>query len=227
MLNRLQDIDPTQINQVQPEPVTWAGHVLIPLTQNLLGGVAVGALGYLSTMAVSNYYGWHIDADGVQLWCEIAGGLVASVVTITRFFGDDLGIIRAAYVAGQRSRDAQVSSLELEIRALRDANHAAQASGNAASATKREGEFYIRAHNDAKTLIRVHFNRDSIRRAAMVQRGMGQRDWERAAGLLKAAGVMDGDYNITARTVTQAFKAIDERIKADSGRGDNFTPAWK
>lgn len=206
---------------------TWTTHVLVPVTQNVLGGGAVGMLAYIATLATANYYRWHIDLEGVQLWCELVGGAVACVVTIIRFFGDDLGLIRAAYVLGVRSRDAQVASLQLEINAMRAANHAAQAAGSAASATKREGELWQRASKDAKVLIGVHFSGDSIKRAAMAARGMGQRDWERACRLLKSAEVMDGDGNITARTPRQAIAAIDERIRQDAQHGDNFTPAWR
>jgi hypothetical protein len=165
------------------------------------------------------------DMDGARVWCGLAGGAVACVATVIRFFGDDLGLMAAAYKAGQASRDAEINNLHLELRAIRDARNAAQAGG--ASAERREQEFMQRAKADAAKLIAVHFNGDSIARDAMKQRGMGQRDWERSMRLLKASGVMNEDGEITVRAATLATKAIDERLRDDRTHGATFTPAWK
>lgn len=225
-MNRSQ-IQVVEGDGLKPDPPTWSSHVLVPLTQNILGGIAVGGLGFIGFAATQTWRNVLWFADDALLWCALAGGAVTCVITVVRFFGDDLGIIAKAYSAGQHSRDGQVNALMLEIRTLRDANHAAQADGTASSATKREAEFMQRAYKDAQTLIKVRFAGDSIKRAAMAERGMGQQDWQRAIRLLKASGVMNNDGVIVVKTAKQALDALDGRIKADREHGDKFTPAWK
>src|SRR5436309_1981333 len=99
-------------------PPSWESHVLIPLTQNLLGGVAVGGLGMIGVIAYTGAVGNVVDLYNASIWCALAGGLVACIVTIIRFFGDDLGIVTTAYRMGYQARDAEVSALHMEIRAL-------------------------------------------------------------------------------------------------------------
>lgn len=206
----------------RPEPTTWASHVLIPLAQNVAGGLAVAGLGAIGVAA------WGAPVDGVAgLWCAFGGAAVTCVITITRFFGDDLGLIAAAYRAGQRSRDAQIAALELELRASRDAQAAAEANGEQTTSAKRVEEKIQRARKDALKIIEVHFAGDSIRRSAMAGRNMGQRDWERAMRLLVAAGVVNGDGAVAVRSPGQAVQAVDAKLATLAERGKTFQPAWK
>lgn len=206
----------------RPEPTTWASHVLIPLAQNVAGGAAVAGLGAMGVAA----YGLPVDSDA-GLWCAFGGAAVTCLITITRFFGDDIGLIAAAYRAGQHSRDAQIAALELELRASRDAQAAAEADGNQATTDKRREEFRQRARKDAATIVAVHFDGDSIARSAMSKRGIAQRDWERAMRLLKMAGVVNGDGNMIATSPAQAIRAVDARLASSADKGKTFQPAWK
>lgn len=219
---------PDEERQAQPRvpPPTWASHVLIPLAQNIAGGLAVWGMGLIAYMTIQYARAMPWDMDGARVWCGLAGGAVSCFVTIIRFFGDDLGLLAAAYKAGQRSRDTEIANLQLMLRAMRDAKTSAQAAGTD-NAEKREQEFMQRAKRDARKLIEVHFNGDSTSRKAMETRGMGQRDWERAVRLLKAAGVMDADGAIGVKSPALALKAIDARLRDDRAHGETFTPAWK
>lgn len=205
---------------------TWMTAVVIPLTQNILGGLAVGA--FLALVA----YGWAdanaqpIEQDEIVHWALIVGGAVASAATFIRFFGDDVGLIASAYRQGQQSRDAEVAALQLELRTAFDAQRSVEVDGSK-SVNDRHLELRHRARRDALKLIEVAFQGDAISRSAMGGRGMGQRDWERAARLLRAASVMDESGSITARNPATAIKGVDERLAADKGFGVGFTPRWR
>lgn len=218
----------------QPAPIeaganqrelTWAGHVLIPVAQNLLGGAAVSGLVLIAYVTVLAWLNLAWSVYDAKLGCLLIGGLVTCVVTVVRFFGDDLGIVRAAYRAGQQSRDAQIAALQLELRATHDAQNAAEAGGG--SPVRKRQELLQRARADCGRIVAVHFDGDAITRKAMAGRNMGQRDWERAMRLLMAAGVVDGDGVVVAKSPNQALKAVDERLATDTERGATFTPAWR
>lgn len=203
-------------------PVTWIGHVLVPLTQNMLGGVAVTALGAIAVQAVTGAV-----SSQALTWCALVGGAVACTFTVLRFFGDDLGIVTGAYKAGRRSRDAQVAELQLQLRSMQEA--IATHGGMPSAALAQRQQMAQKAQANAALIIKVAFAGDSFSRLAMFERGVGQRDWERAMSLLKAAGVLDGQGQLTPRlTPKQALEAVDTLVDKDMKRlGDNrFTPGW-
>src|SRR5258706_11761302 len=97
----MQNVRPTlpiDDDNLLPLP-TWEAHVLIPITQNILGGVAVGALGFIGVIAYTGAINNIVDLYNAGVWCGLAGGIVTCIITIIRFFGDDLGIVLAAYRA--------------------------------------------------------------------------------------------------------------------------------
>ena len=207
--------------------VTWETAIIIPLTQNIVGGLAVGVF-----LAVLSYVWADINTLPVEQntlihWALIVGAAVTCAATFLRFFGDDVGLLATAYRKGQCSRDAEVAALQLELRAALDAQKAVEVNGTK-SATDKQQELLHRAKRDAMKLVEVHFNGDSISRAAMAGRGMGRWDWERANQLLKAAGAMDGDGNITACTPAQAQQALDQRLATDKtlSQEGTFTTRW-
>src|SRR5687768_18135887 len=119
-------IDPGTLQMtVQAQPVehgqTWTTHVLVPLTQNICGGVALGVLGFIAFVTLSEWQQrvWH--ATDIFLWCLLAGGTVTCLMTLIRFFSDDVGIIVQAYKAGQRSMLPRISALETNLQAATDA----------------------------------------------------------------------------------------------------------
>lgn len=210
-------------NQPQPQsaPVTWIGHVLVPLVQNILGGVAVAGLGIIGVQAVTG----DVSSQAAS-WCALVGGAVACLFTVLRFFGDDLGIVTGAFRAGSRSRDAQVAELQLQLRSMQEAMETHKIPS--AQLAQRQ-EMAQKAHANAALIIKVAFSGDTISRSAMFDRGVGQRDWERAMSLLKAAGVLDAQGQLTPRlTPKLALQALDELVSKDMKQlGNNrFTPGW-
>jgi hypothetical protein len=208
--------------QPQPAPVTWIGHVLVPLVQNLLGGVAVAALGAIAVQAVTG----EVTTQAVT-WCALVGGAVACTFTVLRFFGDDLGIVTGAYRAGRRSRDSQVAELQLQLRSAQEAIDAAGPMPSAQLAQRQQ--MAQKAHANAVLITKVAYQGDTISRKAMEDRGIGQRDWERAMSLLRAAGVLDAQGQLAPRLAPkQALEAIDRTVGNDMKQLGNsrFVPGW-
>jgi hypothetical protein len=208
-------------------PVTWETAIVIPLVQNVVGGLAVGAFLAVLAFAWADANTLPVEQEQLIRWALIVGAAVCCAATFVRFFGDDVGLLTAAYHKGQRSRDAEVAALQLELRAALDAQKAVEVNGTK-SATDKQQEMLQRAKRDAMKIVEVAFNGDSISRAAMAGRGMGRWDWERANQLLRAAGAMDGDGNITTRTPAQAQQAVDQRLTTDQNLAQEgtFTTRW-
>jgi hypothetical protein len=59
------------------EPQTWISDVLVPLTQNILGGIAFGTLGFIWFVARWEWRGAAWSAHDALLWCVLAGGGVS------------------------------------------------------------------------------------------------------------------------------------------------------
>ena len=217
-------IEQEQTTQIH---VTWETAIVIPLTQNIVGGLAVGAFLAVLSYAWADANTQPVEQDTLIRWALIIGAAVTCAATFIRFFGDDVGLLTVAYRNGQRSRDAEVAALQLELRASLDAQKAVEVNGTK-SATDKQQELLQRARRDAMKLVEVHFNGDAISRAAMADRKMGRWDWERANQLLKAAGAMDGDGNVTVRTPAQAQQAVDQRLATDKNLAQEgtFTTRW-
>lgn len=216
-----QRIDANEMQALAPGQA-WASNVLVPLTQNILGGAASTGLALIIWTAWTGGQ----PNETIMLWCGLIGGALACAATLTRFFSDDLGLLAKAYHLGQESMQAQISALELELRSATDAVNAVEADGSL-SAARKQNEYILRANKDAVKIVEIHFQGDSIARSAMATRGMGQRDWERASRLLKAAGVVNGDGAVQVRNARQALRLLDQQVQADSGRGEAYNPAWK
>lgn len=198
--------------------VTWASHVWIPLSQNLAGGVAVAGLFLVAVVAVQG------DVNAWGLWAGLSGATVAFAATFVRFFADDFGIVWAAYQAGQRSRDAEVNALQLELQAALSSAHL-----DPSSAQQKRTEQMQRARKDVVRILDIHFGGGATTRAALSAVGMGQRDWERAMRLLRAAGCINEDGQMLARSPQQALRAIDGRLSDDQAFAGNgrYSPAWQ
>lgn len=211
----------------QELPPTWVTHLFLPISQNVVGGAAFSLIGMIGVIAYTGAADTTIDLYNAGVWCALAGGLVACIITVVRFFGDDLGIVLAAYRTGYQARDAEVSALHMEIRALRNDMNLDQAEGGAISAIHKRQEADARLKKNANVLIQVAFQGDSIARDAMKARGMGRYDWEAAVRVLRAAAVLNADGIIVATAARQAYKAVDELIVVDRQKGDKFVPSWQ
>jgi hypothetical protein len=148
-------------------------------------------------------------------------------MTVIRFFGDDLGLLTTAYKAGQRSMLPRISALETNLQATNDV---LQGKYEHTSDEARLKEVLTRARADAERLIRLYFERQRIDRKSMTERGMGQRDWERARRLLQGAGVLAGDGRFVSQTPAEAIQQLHDRFTKDgkhSNQQKAFTPAWQ
>lgn len=224
-------IDPDSLAMsLQEQPVeqqTWTADILVPLTQNIFGGAALGGLGFIGFVAVSEWRHILWYADDALLWCILVGSAVTCFMTIIRFFGDDVGLITAAYKAGQRSMLPRISALETNLQATSDV---LEGKYEHSSEEARLKEVVARARIDAERLIRLYFEGQRIDRKSMTERGMGQRDWERARRLLQGAGILAGDGKFVTQTPTQAIEQLHQRYTLDTkqnGRTRAFTPAWQ
>ena len=224
-------IDPdTLAMTLQEQPLdqqTWTADILVPLTQNICGGAALGALGFIGFVAVSEWRRLIWYADDALLWCILLGTAVTCLMTVLRFFGDDLGLLTHAYKAGQRSMLPRISALETNLQATTDVLHGKY---EHTSEEARVMEVLARARTDAERLIRLYFEGQKIDRKSMVERGMGQRDWERARRLLQGAGILAGDGKFVTQTPAEAIEQLHTRYVLDTkqkGQQRAYTPAWK
>lgn len=82
--------------------------IWIPLAQNLIAGVAIGILGCMALYVVQRL-------DIQTGTASFAGGLaVACMVTVVRFFADDVGILAWAFKRGRASRQDEIDDLKEE-----------------------------------------------------------------------------------------------------------------
>jgi hypothetical protein len=208
---------------VPPAQVTWISHVLVPLTQNLLGGVAVAGLGIIGMQAATGEV-----TPSAALWCALGGGLVTCVVTVMRFFGDDFGLYSAAYKAGRRSRDAEMDNLNKQLHV---AKTALESAGIATSAefSRRVivGQIAVR---NARVIVTTAYGGGNYSRTKMGGQ-MGDKDWGRAMRLLRVVGIFDDSNSIRrerAPSIKEAFALMDEVEKREIPllANDRYVPGW-
>lgn len=195
----------------KPETPTWVSHVLIPLTQNIVGGLACTTLTTIATYAVAASQARPLDAETVALWNGLVGAVVAASMTVIRFFGDDIGLLQIAYRAGAASRDDEVNALQLEMeeaqRLIDQLNGVTISSGARDELIDR----CQRSREHALELVRRRLAGEEYRRKQLnASKAMNQHDWNRAYALLCQAGVIDRDTKkMGARTVHEAQRLID------------------
>ena len=200
-------IDAALSEQARPAPATWRSDVLIPLTTNALSGAA-----WAGGMAIAWY--WAAGGQLPDLWlaaCASVGAVWAIAWTVIRYNGDEIGLFRAAYRAGRRSRDAEVNHLIMQLETYRDAVTAASGGATTTEAEKRIAVANATLKN-ARALLRVIYEHGArhATREEMAQRHMGQRDWERAKALCIAAGVVDSVLQPLAGDYAAALKRVEE-----------------
>ncbi|MBP8292368.1 MAG: hypothetical protein KAX65_06315 [Caldilineaceae bacterium] len=200
-------IDAALSEQAQPAPATWQSDVLIPLTTNALSGVA-----WAGGAAIAWY--WAAGGEMPDVWlaaCGSIGAIWAIAWTVIRYNGDEIGLFRAAYSAGRRSRDAEVNHLRMQLETYRDAVTAASGGATTTEAEKRIAIANATLKN-ARALLRVIYEHGArhATREEMAERQMGQRDWERAKALCIAAGVVDAVLQPQVGDYAAALKRVEE-----------------
>src|SRR5215212_10363580 len=141
------------LQEQQLEQQTWTADILVPLTQNICGGVALGGLGFIGFVAVSEWQHIVWYTGDALLWCILLGAAITCMMTVLRFFGDDLGLLTTAYKAGQRSMLPRISALETNLQATQDV---LQGKYEYTSDEARLKEVLMRARTDAERLIRLY-----------------------------------------------------------------------
>ena len=155
-----------------------------------------------------------IGGDLPDAWmaiCASVGAIWAIAWTVIRYNGDEIGLFRAAYTAGRRSRDAEVNHLIMQLETYRDAVTAASGGVSTTTAEKRIAVANATLKN-ARSLLRVIYEHGArhATREEMAERQMGQRDWERAKALCIAAGVVDQVLQPQAGDYAAALKRVEE-----------------
>ena len=208
---------------------SWTSAYFIQIAQNLTTGAFVSLVCWLA---------WYWVARGdLPAWWPAAVGTVgvvwAAAWTITRFHADEVGLVRFWYRLGQKSRDAEVNGLYLELETLRDAVTAA---GDVAPSSQVEKHLAVKQATlrNARTLLRVvyeHGPEYATRQKMDSLAHMGQRDWERVRRLCQAAGVIDQYMQPLAPTLRDAVVLTEQLHAAGmeqlrSGKPGRTGVAW-
>lgn len=219
-------IERPSIDKHTPTIQTWESAIVVPLSQNLLGGIAACLFCLILSWSWDQANGYTTNWDATLKWTAALGALVATGATVVRFFSDDIGLIAGAYNQGRNSRDAEVTALHAELAAWEAAYSQHSENGVAPAASDKAALFKTWAKKDAMLMIDTYFATNATpTRQAMKAKGVGQRRFERASRLLKSLNLMD-DESITATDRKAAHKAIHERISLDISRGSAFVPDW-
>lgn len=173
--------------------------IVIPLAQNLIGGLGVACLGWIGLYAAD------VLTSNTLLWSALLGLGVSCLVTLLRFFADDLGLLGAAWRAGWKAGEGERRLLEMRIKELEynalmaSTIEHAQKKVVAAESYKAVEELYTAQERlDATTMMEYWFDQPEsadkarewlTRDVAMKQLNWSKRQWEGAMALLLAAGV--------------------------------------
>ena len=199
----------------------------LPLVRNITGGAAVAG-----AVAIGCFWigGGSTMPDGWWLPCTSVGALWSIFWTIVEFNGEEIGMLRGAYRAGRRSRDAEVNHLHLQLDTFRDV-----VTASAGGVSTTEANQLIAVKNatlvDARSLLRVIYEHGPkhATREEMRGRKMLQRDWERAKGLCIAAGAVDQLLQPLQVSYVEALKLIEQThgaTVAEMRKSRSYRPAW-
>lgn len=218
-----------EIELKKTQPATWETGVLVPLIQNIVGGAAAALLIALLAYAWNRLNSLPTNIEEVSIWAAVLGAVWATGWTVSRFFGDELGMFKAAYAAGQRSRDEEIARLNRQINSLQ-----ARAAGSEEKATDTAtaqallGKMKFDFEN-AKILLNVALGGGNIARDSSDHK-VTDRPWSRASRLLVKAKVIEQHSNkllVTSRQ--QASEQLSSYFveQTHAAQGDvNFVPSW-
>lgn len=204
-------------------PPTWETHIVIPLVQNIAGGIAVFALCWTVTVGLGQYLLWPVILKELSFWSAVSGGTVTAAMTIVRFFGDELGLLAAAYRLGKRSADSQISALVAENEQLQAAVR--ELRGTATTHRAQDmADRLRRAQDDAEHLLALAYGGQSIAREK-VKDYIPQRNWERAIQLLRAAGCLTQSNELATENLGLALNQLRSYTQ-NADQGATWRPAW-
>lgn len=213
-----------QLRQAAPEQ-NWELHILVPLTQNVGGGLSTALLLALLAYAWDRLNNLYFDLESVAAWCAIAGGVFFSITTIVRFYADEVGLLNAAYRAGQRSQQGEILRLNRQISQL---EQQPQSPGNATEINQRLG-IMQGDYLNAVALLKILLDGGNISRSSN-EHQLGRRPWERAIALLEKSKIYDHESRSPLVSGRNAALSALEAYWAEqydrAEKSEKFQPAW-
>lgn len=215
-------LTPIEQTATSPPPQSLEHHVVVPLLQNLAGGTAAGTLTYIC-FAIADHY------TDVLFWSLIIGIAATSLATIIRFFGDDLGIVTAAYRSGAASRTEEVNRLTNELNALRTALAGSQRTAISSTKTSKL-DMLKRSYDHAKVMTENGIRGRPIdRRTCNGQYKIGEGDFGRAYRLLQEAGIRNQQDAFTVDRVAEATQQLRNYFNHHyqlAASNPKYNPPW-
>jgi hypothetical protein len=186
--------------------------VVVPLVQNVLGGIAVAGALCVPLTVIYFATGW---MDALAIYGALAvGAMVTFMATFIRFFADDFGLLIAAYYRGRRELQptldaayADIDALEAKLRSAQNVVYAAPAPNFVAP------EVVDAAYEDALLLLKLT---RGVRLPGRGKAQMSQRRQEAATATLIRAGVLkrsgnNYDLNCSAQQALDALQALSKK----------------
>jgi len=186
-----------------------------------IGGMAVSALAAVATSLMLNS-----SADVVRDVAIVFGTFTTCGFTAIRFFGDDLGILKSAFAAGQQSQQFEINRLQNMLHDAESLIEKYDADPQVDIGSTRNNQQILDAVADAEKIIRWAFDGQPISRAACGRKGIKQRAWERANKVLVNAGILrDGHWvHSTQQAAQRALQAHFNKRSAQSISPNIVTP---
>lgn len=206
-------------------PQNWESNILVPITQNLTGGLATTIILSVLNLAWTRANHLPFDLNETMIWTGIAGTIVTTATTIVRFYADEIGLLHAAYSAGQRSRDEEIHRLNRQISLLEQRGQ--PLAQDATDINKRLGKMKGDLYN-ATTLLKILLDGGNISRNSG-EHDLTQRPWERAVGLLAKAKVINQDRQLIISSRSAAWATLTEFYQQQydlASANISFQPAW-
>ena len=205
-----------------PQPQSLEQHVIVPLLQNVAGGIAAGTLTYIG-FAVTGQF------TDQLFWSLVTGITTTSLATIVRFFGDDLGIVTTAYRAGAASRTEEINRLTSELSALRTALNGQQRTATSTTKTSKL-DMLKRSYDHAKIMAENGIRGRPIdRRTCGSQYQIGEVDFGRAYRLLQESGIRNQQDTFTVTQVSEAKQKLHAYFNYHyqiAASNPKYNPPW-
>lgn len=215
-------LTPVEQQATSPPPQSLEQHVIVPLLQNIAGGIAAGTLTYI---------GFAVTGTAVDqlFWALVTGITTTSLATIVRFFGDDLGIVAAAYRAGAASRTEEINRLTNELAALHTALTGQQRTATSATKTSKL-DMLKRSYDHARIMAENGIRGRPIdRRTCNNQYQIGEVDFGRAYRLLQEAGIRNQQDTFTITQVSEAKQKLHAYFNYHyqlAASNPKYNPPW-
>lgn len=213
-----------QLQQNVPDQ-SWESHIVVPLTQNLGAGICAAIILVLLTYSWDRLNYLAFARDDTLIWSGICGAILACAMTIIRFYADEIGLLTAAYRAGQRSMHDEIQRLNRQISLLE------QSPGQPADVTAINKRLGIMQgdYQNAERLLEVLLSGGSVSRDSD-DHGLTRRPLERAVRLLEKSKIYNHpdrvllitNRNQAKTTLSGFWQEQYERAQANQ----SFQPAW-